>query len=157
MTGAGISSDVPVPWLRRRWELQGVADEGGSFTVFVAVFCVALFVLVGLVVDTGRAISARSEAMSEAEQAARAGAGRLSVAALRSGQVEVDPIAAVDTSEAYLAAIGQTGWASVVGGTVTVHVQTQEPTVILGIVGINRIHISVSASAIDLHGVTEGD
>jgi Flp pilus assembly protein TadG len=151
--GSGSGTEAP-------GSLHGVRTspgERGSLTVFTAVFCVALFVLIGLVVDTGRAISARAAAMSEAEQAARTGAGQVSVGALRSGTVEVDPTAAVDAAEEYLASVGQTGWTSVVGETVTVHVESQEPTVILGIVGINRIHISVSASATDLHGVTEED
>jgi Flp pilus assembly protein TadG len=123
----------------------------------MAVFCVALFVLIGLVVDAGRAIAARSAAMSEAEQAARAGAGQLSVGALRSGQVEIDPVAAVQAADAYLAAIGQPGTASVVGQMVTVHISTDEPTVILGIVGVNRIVVSVTASAANVHGVTQED
>jgi Flp pilus assembly protein TadG len=131
--------------------------EKGSFTAFMAVFCVALFVLIGLVVDAGRAIAARSAAMSEAEQAARAGAGQLSVGALRSGQVEIDPVAAVQAADAYLAAIGQPGTASVVGQMVTVHISTDEPTVILGIVGVNRIVVSVTASAANVHGVTQED
>jgi Flp pilus assembly protein TadG len=131
--------------------------EKGSFTAFMAVFCVALFVLIGLVVDAGRAIAARSAAMAEAEQAARAGAGQLSVGALRSGQVEIDPVAAVQAADAYLAAIGQPGTATVVGQMVTVHISTDEPTVILGIVGINRIVVSVTASAANVHGVTQED
>jgi len=132
-------------------------SDKGSFTAFMAVFCVALFVLIGLVVDAGRAIAARSAAMSEAEQAARAGAGQLSVGALRSGQVEIDPVAAVQAADAYLAAIGQPGTASVVGQMVTVHISTDEPTVILGIVGVNRIVVSVTASAANVHGVTQED
>jgi Flp pilus assembly protein TadG len=130
-------------------------SDKGSFTAFMAVFCVALFVLIGLVVDAGRAIAARSAAMAEAEQAARAGAGQLSVGALRAGQVEIDPVAAVQ--DAYLEAVGQPGTASVVGQIVTVHIATDEPTVILGIVGINRIVVSVTASAVNVHGVTEED
>jgi Flp pilus assembly protein TadG len=132
-------------------------SDKGSFTAFMAVFCVALFVLIGLVVDAGRAIAARSAAMAEAEQAARAGAGQLSVGALRAGQVEIDPVAAVQAADAYLEAVGQPGSASVVGQVVTVHISTDEPTVILGIVGINRIVVSVTASAVNVHGVTEED
>lgn len=131
--------------------------DKGSFTAFMAVFCVALFVLIGLVVDAGRAIAARSAAMAEAEQAARAGAGQLSVGALRSGQVEINPVAAVQAADAYLEATGQPGTASVVGQTVTVHISTDEPTVILGIVGVNRIVVSVTASAVNVHGVTQAD
>jgi hypothetical protein len=45
----------------------------------------------------------------------------------------------------------------VVGQTVTVHIVGEEPTVILGIVGINRIAISVTASATNVHGVSQED
>jgi Flp pilus assembly protein TadG len=131
--------------------------EAGSLTAFVAVLCFSLFVLIGLVVDAGRAISARSIAMADAQQAARAGAGQLSLGALRSGIVEVDPATAIQASDAYLASVGQPGTTSVVGQTVTVRIDTIEPTVILGIVGIDRIGISVTASAIDVHGVTRED
>jgi hypothetical protein len=132
-------------------------DEWGSLTAFMAVFCVTLFVLVGLVVDAGRAIAARSAVMTEAQQAARAGAGQLSVGALRSGLVEIDPSAAVRAAKVYLASVGQSGTASVIGQTVTVHIATDEPTVILGIVGINQIGITVTASAVNVHGVTQED
>ena len=140
------------------WSSPG-PGENGSLTVFILVLCVALFVLIGLVVDSGRAISARSAAMSEAEQAARAGAGQISVGALRVGQVEVDPASAIRASTQYLAAAEPTATVlvTVVGQTVTVHITTTEPTVILGIIGINRIGISVTASATDLHGVTQED
>jgi len=136
-----------------RW----AAYEEGSLTAFLAVLCLSLFILIGLVVDAGRAIAARSSAMDEAQQAARTGAGQLSVAALRSGQVEIDAGAAIRAADAYLSSIGLTGTASVVGQTVSVHIATDEPTVILGIVGINRIAISVTASAINVHGVTRED
>jgi len=135
----------------------GRSDDGGSLTAFVAVFCVALFVLIGLVVDAGRAISIRSTALVEAQQAARAGAGQLSVGALRSGQIEIDPADAERAVNDYLATVGQSGTTSVVGQTVTVRIATYEPTVILGIVGINRINVSVTARATNVHGVSQED
>ncbi len=132
-------------------------DQSGSLTAFMAVVCLALFVLIGLVVDAGRAVAARAAAMTEAQQAARAGAGELSLAALRSGQIDVDPTAAIRAASAYLASIDQVGSTSVVGQTVTVHIVADEPTVILGIVGVNRIVVSVTASAVNVHGVTQED
>jgi Flp pilus assembly protein TadG len=123
----------------------------------MAVMCLALFVLIGLVVDAGRAVSARSMAMTEAQQAARAGAGQLSIAALRSGQIEIDPVGAMRAADAYLVSVGQSGTTSVVGQTVTVHITANEPTVVLGIVGIDRIGVSVTATAINVHGVTKED
>jgi hypothetical protein len=123
----------------------------------MAVLSVALFALIGLVVDSGRAIAARSEALTEAQQAARVGAGQISVDALRSGQVQIDPGRAESAGDAYLASVGQSGTTSVVGQTVIVQVVSEEPTVMLGIVGINQIKIEVSASAVNVHGVTEDD
>jgi len=137
--------------------VSGGLHETGALTAFLAVLCLALFVLIGLVVDAGRAISARATAMTDAQQAARAGAGELSVGSLRAGQVTIDPVAAVRAATAYLASVGQGGTTSVVGQTVTVHIETADPTVILGIVGVNRIMFSVSASAVNVHGVTEED
>jgi Flp pilus assembly protein TadG len=124
----------------------------------MAVFSLTLFVLIGLVVDTGRAVATRSTAMSEAQQAARAGAGQLSESSLRSGTIALDPTDAILAAERYLRSVGQPqGSASVIGQTVTVHLSTSEPTVILGIVGVNRINVSVTASAINVHGVTRED
>ena|ERR1700722_7969704 len=131
-------------------------DEG-SLTVFAAVISVSLMLLIGLVVDAGRAQSDRMYVTAYAQEAARSGASQLSVDALRSGQVVVAPGPAINAADSYLASISQTGWASVSGDTVTVHVKTSESTVILGLVGINRIGISVAASATDVHGVARGD
>jgi hypothetical protein len=95
--------------------------------------------------------------MADAQQAARAGAGQLSVDALRSGQIEIDPVSAIRAADSFLVSVGQSGETSVIGQTVTVHITGNEPTVILGIVGIKSFGISVTASATDVHGVTEED
>jgi len=131
--------------------------EDGSFTVFVAVLTLALFSLIGLVIDGGRAVAAQSAATGEAEQAARLGADQISVQDIRSGTVVIDPSSATEAARAYLRAFGTAGSVSVVGQTVTVHIRTSEPTVILGIVGIQQIGVSASASATTLHGVTRAD
>ncbi len=131
--------------------------EKGSFTVFVAVLSLALFALFGLVIDGGRAVAAQSTATAEAEQAARIGAGQISVDAIRMGSPDIDPAAATAAAEQYLRAEGSAGSITVVGQTVIVHIQTEEPTVILGIVDVRRIGISAMASATNVHGVTRGD
>lgn len=134
-----------------------IGEEHGSFTVFVAVLTLALFALVGLVIDGGRAVAAQSAATGEAEQAARIGAAQISVQAVRSGAVVVDPTAAVRVADAYLRTVGTVGSVTVAGQTVSVHIESSEPTVILGIVGVEQIGISASASATNLHGVTRED
>lgn len=132
-------------------------DDNGSLTVFLAVLATGLLALVGLVVDGGRAIVAKRQAIDIAEQAARVGADQLSVDALRSGQFVIDQAAARSSVERYLAAAGATGTASVSGGIVTVHVAADPTTVVLGIVGINDVPVSGTAQAGDVHGVTGPD
>ena len=131
--------------------------ETGSLTVFVVVLTLALFALVGLVVDGGRAVAARSTAAGEAEQAARLGAGQLSLDAIRSGTVSIDPVTAVKAAEGYLRAVGTTGTVTATDRAVVVHIKSSEPTVILGIVGVDSIQISATAQAANVHGVTRSD
>jgi len=132
-------------------------SEEGSFTVFLAVLAVALFVLLGLVIDGGRAVAAQGAATGEAEQAARLGADQISITAIRSGVVSIDPAAATRVADAYLRAVGSPGVVTVVGQTVNVNVESSEPTVILGMIGLEQIGISATASATDVHGVTRED
>jgi len=118
---------------------------------------VALFALLGLVIDGGRAVAAESAATGEAEQAARVGADQISVEAIRSGIVAIDPIAATSAANEYLRSVGSPGVVTVTGQTVSVHIKSSEPTVILGIIGVELIGVSASASATNVHGVTKED
>ena len=137
---------------------RAVSDqERGSLTLFMATLCFALFVLIGLVVDGGRAVSARGAAQGVAEQAARVGAGQLSASDLRLGEVAIDPVAAELAADRYLQEAGYKGSVTASGGIVSVHITSSEPTTILGIVGIEHIGVSVSARATDVHGVTRAD
>jgi Flp pilus assembly protein TadG len=131
-------------------------SEEGSVTAFVALLMVAMFVLLGLVVDGGSAVSAQQSALDEAEQAARAGAGALSVDALRSGSIQIDQQTAVATAEAFTVAAGHPGTATVSGGAVRVEIHYRIATDILGVVGITSLPVSASASAVDVAGVTTG-
>lgn len=126
-------------------------------TAFLALLSVALFVLVGLVVDGGRALVARRQAFDVAGQAARVGADQLSVDGLRTGTFVVDPTVATNAVEDDLRGAGATGTVVVVGDSVTVTVRTVMATTILGIVGLRTISVSGTATATDLHGVTRSD
>jgi hypothetical protein len=130
--------------------------QEGSISAFVVLALVAIFVLMGLVVDGGSALTAQQAASDEAQQAARAGAGALSVNALRSGSLQLDPGAAVAAAEAFTVAAGHPGTASVSSGVVTVSVHYRIPTALLGLVGIDSLAVSAAASAVDVEGVTEG-
>jgi len=133
-----------------------VRDVSGGISAFVALLAVALLALLGLVVDGGAQVSAQQAASVEAEQAARAGAGAISVDALRAGSVTVDVQQAVATADAFTVEAGHPGSTSVDGNSVTVLVQYRIPTEILGIVGISSLPVSASATAVNVNGVTEG-
>jgi hypothetical protein len=127
--------------------------ETGMLTAFVAVLAVALFAIAGLAVDSGRAFSAQGLIADEAGQAARAGAGQLSVSALRDGRVALDDASAVRAAEHYMALAGHPCTAWVRGGIVSVRVVEAVPTTVLGIVGVRTITVSATASASDVSGV----
>ncbi len=131
-------------------------EENGSISAFVVLLLVALVALMGLVVDGGSALSAHQSAADEAEQAARAGAGALSVEALRTGSLQIDPVAAVTAAEAFTRAAGHPGVASVVGDSVTVQIRYRIPTEVLGLIGIATLPVSAEATAVDVEGVTVG-
>jgi Flp pilus assembly protein TadG len=136
--------------------IQDRGSEEGSISAFVVLLLIAIFVLMGLVVDGGSAISAHQAATDEAEQAARAGAGALSLDALRDGSVQIDQAEAIDAAEQFTVAAGHPGVATVSSGTVNVTVEYQIHTDILGIIGIDSLPVSASASAVDVQGVTVG-
>jgi hypothetical protein len=130
--------------------------DDGAIAAFVLLVLVGLVALLGLVVDGGSALTARQAAAVEAEQAARAGAGAISVDALRAGSVQIDPSAAVVAAERFASAAGHPGSATVTGEVVTVRISYEVPTDILGIVGIDDLRVSATASAVDVNGVARG-
>jgi Flp pilus assembly protein TadG len=132
-------------------------DERGILSAFVAVMALVLFVVAGLTIDTGRAIVAQRLAADEVEQAARTGAGQVSVQALRSGRVVLDDTAAVRVAETYMVVSGHPGVATTRGGVVTAKVSIQIPTSILGIIGVADLRVSATASASDVVGITRNN
>lgn len=131
-------------------------NQEASISAFVILFMLAVFALMGLVVDGGSALSAQQAASDEAEQAARAGAGQLSIDALRSGVVQLNQPKAISTAEQFTVDAGHPGIATVSSSTVTVQIEYQMPTVILGMINLPFITISARASAVDVQGVTVG-
>ncbi|MHB1516903.1 MAG: pilus assembly protein TadG-related protein [Acidimicrobiales bacterium] len=140
----------------RVFEVAPTGEEVGSITAFVLLLLVALVALLGLVVDGGAAMAAHQAAVDEASQAARAGAGAVSVDALRHGSLALNAPAAVREAQAFTKAAGHPGSAIVSGNVVTVTVEYRMPTTVLGIVGVSWLPISATASAVDLEGVTSG-
>jgi hypothetical protein len=131
--------------------------ERGAVTAMVAVFFVGLLAVAALVYDGGRAITAKRRAINQAEQAARAGARAVDPAALRAGGPDrLDPQVAADQARSYLASVGATESSVVVSGTtVEVTVTFQEPTLLLGLLGIDRFGGTGTADARSVRGIGE--
>jgi Flp pilus assembly protein TadG len=121
-----------------------------------AVFMTMFLALAGLVADGGHYLDAKQAAASEAEQAARAGAGSLNISELHAGTIAVDPATAVTAAEDYMTSAGLPGTAWVVGNTVYVQISYRMPTQLLGIIGVSSMAVSVTESATDVSGVTTG-
>ena len=143
------------PTVRLRRRLRRRSDDG-QFLAMTAVFMTMFLALAGLVADGGHYLDAKQAAASEAEQAARAGAGSLNISELHAGTIAVDPATAVTAAENYMTSAGQPGTAWVVGNTVYAQISYRMPTQLLGIIGVGSLALSVTESASDVSGITSG-
>jgi Flp pilus assembly protein TadG len=92
----------------RGWRAR-VRDDRGALSPFVVMFAITVFILAGLVVDGGLAISKREQAADIAEQAARYAADDVSEEALRAGDVVVDQAACPARAQAIVGPLGREG------------------------------------------------
>jgi Flp pilus assembly protein TadG len=147
----------------RRKDGNGWRGDRGTLSLFVVMFAPVVVLLAGLLVDGGIAINARMRAADVAQQAARAGANDLNIAALRSGTVQLNQdacakaqafvgtytgIGATSAGCIFTSVNGQPGvevWA-------TVTVQSQ----ILGIIGIHSFTETSHGAASPVCGITQG-
>jgi Flp pilus assembly protein TadG len=152
--------------MTRRFPAQD--RESGAATVLLLLFTPALFGVAGLVLDGGRQLSARQQAAGLAEQAARAGADRLDADAIRRTPnstggtgvgVGIDTTAAtraacrfVETSDPAATCTAQVV-GTPAGQQVRVDVTSSSPTVLLGLVGVNRLHVHSNATATAVTGI----
>src|SRR6266496_3713638 len=99
-----MSSTTPSrrPALRRLRE-----DQSGRVTAFVVIMVTAILLFAGLVLDGGLALAAKVRALGEAQEAARAGAQEIDLAAYRAdGTLRLAPQQASAAARNYLAATG---------------------------------------------------
>jgi hypothetical protein len=123
-------------------------DESGMVTAFVVIFTAALLVMAGLVLDGGLALSAKVQAIDDAQAAARAGAQAIDLPTYRAtGQIALDPTQATADAQRYLANAGQVGTVQVNGEQVTVTVTISQPTQILSLVGVDHLTVSSTGTA----------
>jgi hypothetical protein len=114
----------------------------------------ALILMIGLVLDGGLTLAARERALSQAQEAARAGAQAINLAIYRqNGDLVLNPAQAEGDADAYLASIGATGTAAATGGRVTVTVTIVQPMQILDAAGLHAVTVHASASAVPVRGI----
>jgi Flp pilus assembly protein TadG len=122
--------------------------ERGAIGVFLAVLVPGLLLIVGLAVDGGAKVAATQRANAIADEAARAGGQALDVSAALTGQVRVDPAAAVASAQDYLSRNGVQGTVTVVDAdTLQVSTTITEPTTFLGLIGISTLTVEGTGTA----------
>ncbi|TRW47439.1 pilus assembly protein TadG-related protein [Georgenia yuyongxinii] len=131
--------------------ISGWAGDGerGSISAWLALGSIVMILCAGLAVDLGGRVHALQRAQDVAAQAARAGGQQVLASKAIQGQaLTVDPGAAVAGAEQYLAAKDATGSVTVTDSTtLTVSVTNAYPTVFLGIIGIDSLEVTSTASA----------
>ena len=130
-------------------------EERGSLTAFFVLLVVAFLLVAGLVYDGGALLTARRDVADAAQDAARAGAQAVDVAAVRAGTPTLAPDAAVTAARAWLAAEGHTGTVTVAGDTVTVTVTDTVQLTLLSLAGLSARTVSAVEQARIVSGVTE--
>ena len=93
---SGAQTSGPVGWTNdlagaERVGTASSAGDRGSVTLWIVIFSVAVIALAMLLADGGSLISAKERAADIAEQAARAAANDIEVAALRNNIVQIAP------------------------------------------------------------------
>lgn len=130
--------------VRRRVEAD---NERGSATVWMIGVVVATFLMIGLVLDGGSMLRARSDAFSVASSAARVGAQQLDPVEAVQGIAVLDPILAERAALDYLSALGMHGSVTIEADKVTVSVDSVADLQMLKLVGSDTATFHASASA----------
>jgi len=140
------SDRLGLSWVSAR--PRRVRDERGAAAVWTLIITVTAFTaLVGLVGGGGELINDRVEAKRVAEQSARAGADALSAPAVRSGRDNIDRDEALARANDVLRASGWGGKIRINGNEVVVTATGTRSPQLLGLLGVNRVHISETGSA----------
>jgi hypothetical protein len=121
--------------------------QRGSVVIWSVVLIPACFAVIGLVLDGGVILRARSDAYSLAGAAAREAAQEISSDELVEGRPVLDPIAARQTALDYLTARSAKGDVVVAPDSVTVTVRTTAELQILTTASGRTVHLSAHAVA----------
>jgi uncharacterized membrane protein len=136
----------------------GVRSESGAVAPLVAVMLLGLLALAALVVDGGVLFAARRDLQGLADGAARAGAMAVDVETLReTEEVRLDPQEAENAAFAYLQGAGFGGGSSVSADIlrVTVHLSDARSTVMMGLLGVDRVQVEAQSVARPRTGIDQ--
>jgi len=127
-------------------------SERGIATVWSVVVVGACFLMIGLVLDGGVILRARSEAFSLAGAAARVGAQELESDAAAQGAVVLDPVGARAAALEYLRQRGASGDVTVLGDEVTVTVTLTTELQMLRVASGRSVEVSATATVAAIKG-----
>lgn len=124
-------------------------DEHGSVTIWLALASFVMVFLIGLAIDLGGQVHTQQRSHDLAAQAARSGGEEVQAAPAIQGQsATIDVTTAKTTAEHYLAAAGVTGSVTITGpDTITVTVHDSYQTKFLGLMGIDHLDVTSTATA----------
>jgi uncharacterized membrane protein len=133
-------------------------EERGAVAPLVAVMLLGLLAMAALVIDGGLLFAERRALQASADGAARAGAMAINEDLLReSGTVKLDPSAARTAAERYLDAAGVEGTVRVDANmlSVSVDLEQQRPTLMMGLLGLRTVDVTAHAVARPRVGIEE--
>ena len=124
-------------------------EERGSITVWLALSSFVMIFLVGLAVDLGGQVHAHERAHDLAAQAARAGGEEVEGGdAIQGHDLTISSAAARAAAERYLESAGVSGTVAITNAaTITVTVHDSYDPQFLGLIGINRLNVTGTATA----------
>lgn len=124
-------------------------DERGSITLWLALSSFVMISFVGLAVDLGGQVHAHERAHDVAAQAARAGGEEVEgSSAIQGRDLAISPAAARAAAQRYLEASGVSGTVAITDGTtIAVTVTHSYDPQFLGLIGINRLDVTGTATA----------
>ncbi|GAA2278003.1 hypothetical protein GCM10010402_38260 [Actinomadura luteofluorescens] len=137
-----MTTRAPCPPALRR-------GDAGSVSIFAVILTLVVVVFFGAVVDFEQKLEARQDANTAAQEAARAGAGRVDLdRAYTDGRFVVDRREAIHSARAYLRAGGYAGTVTTSGTrAIRVHVTVTRPALFLPVIGISHLRADGSATA----------
>jgi Flp pilus assembly protein TadG len=128
--------------------MRSLRGERGSVLVTGLLLSIALVMIIGAAVDVGHAFIVRRELVSVADDAALSGSQAIDQDALQAGALKLDPgKARAAALDAVTTQRGQSVHATATTARVTVEIQRQFPTILLGLVGLHKLDVSAHATA----------